>query len=197
VAERPTSIGRAIPGVEVAILRDDGTEAGPDEIGEIVHRGEFVFLRYWGDPEATARARRPDPLAPEAGRDSAPALFTGDLGRMDADGFLYFEGRRDHMIKSMGVRVSPVEVEELLLASGLVEEAAVFGIPHPVNGQEVCAAVVSQAPPEETRKALVRFARQEMSAYMIPRRYLLLDSLPRTSSGKVDYPALRAAIPEN
>ena len=138
IRERPGSIGRPIPGVEVEIRREDGSLAEPGEVGEIVQRGGSLFRGYWADPEATDRALRPDPADPAAPR----VLFTGDLGRRDEDGFLYFVGRRDHQLKSMGVRVNPSEIEALLDASGLVREVAAFGIPHDLMGHEIWAAVV-------------------------------------------------------
>lgn len=191
VRERPTSIGKAIPGVDVVIMRDDGTPAGPDEEGEIVHRGDYLFLGYWNQPVATAMALQPDPLMPSACPHAKPALFTGDYGHMDADGFLYFHGRRDRMLKSMGVRVSPGEVEDILLKSGLVREAAVFGIQHDVINDEVCAAIVPAPGAEDVERSLKEYARTGMSKYMTPRRYLIYDSLPRTHTSKTDYHTLQ------
>src|SRR5262249_51876884 len=134
VRERRTSIGRAIPGVDIVILRDDGTPAAPGESGQIVHRGDYLALGYWNDPEATACALRPDPLAPPGCPTPPLSFYTGDLGHFDADGFLYYDGRRDRLIKSMGVRVSPDEVEQIIHASGLLIEAAVFSRAHEMLG---------------------------------------------------------------
>ena len=192
IRARPRSIGKGIPGVSVAVLREDSLPAAADEEGEIVHRGAYLCMGYWSDPEASARALRPDPLAPAGCPAPRPALFTGDYGHMDADGFLYYHGRRDHLLKSMGVRVSPGEVEELLHGSGLVREVAVFGRPHDLIGDEVWAAVVPRDDDADAVMARLRaHARRVMSPYMQPRRYLVKASLPRTPSGKIDYPALR------
>jgi acyl-CoA ligase (AMP-forming) (exosortase A-associated) len=138
VDRRPDSIGKAIPNAEILVLREDGTECAPDEPGELVHRGALVGMGYWNDPEKTAERYRP--LPPEApGRGSGLplpeiAVFSGDTVRRDAEGFLYFVGRRDEMIKTSGYRVSPTEVEEVLYATGLVGECAVFGVAHDVLG---------------------------------------------------------------
>ncbi len=194
IRERPDSIGHGIPGVEVAVVREDGSRADPGEIGEIIHRGDYICLGYWNDPEATRRAVRPDPLAP-AGPDEPPrALYTGDLGMIDEDGFLYFKGRRDHQLKSMGVRVSVGEVEELLHQSGLVREAAVIGVKHEMIGDEIWAIVVAREGVEKLVPQLKEFAKEQMSAYMTPRRYVVLDELPKTRTGKTDYPLLREQL---
>lgn len=190
VAEHPDSIGKPIPGVDLVVLREDGTAAKPGEEGEIVHRGDFLALGYWNDPEATARVFRPDPLA-APGTAPSRCLFTGDFGHRGDGGLLYFHGRRDHQIKSNGVRVSPGEVEHLLHESGLVRAAAVFGMPHDLMGHEVWAAVVPKEANPALRSLLDQFSRSVMSSYMQPRRWLIRDSLPQTPNGKTDYPALR------
>ncbi len=191
VAERPDSIGLPIPGVDIAIVDESGKPVAPGIEGEIVHRGDYIFHGYWNDPEATSRVLRPDPLSsPDA---EGLALFTGDYGYRDAQGFLYFVGRRDHLIKSMGVRVSTAEAEDLLLASGIVSAVAVFGVPHDLMGHEIWAAVVPKDHEASPLQALRRYARSQMSRYMQPRRYLVLDRLPHTSTGKTNYAALREA----
>ena len=188
--ERRTSIGKPIPGVDVAIVRENGSIAGPNEVGEIVHRGDYLFLGYWNDPDATAIALKPDPLAPGA-RDAPRALYTGDLGYRDEHGFLFFAGRRDHQLKSMGVRVGPSDVEDLLYRSGLVKEVAVVGRKHEMLGDEVCAFVVPMDGVDNAAFQLGQYARRAMSPYMVPRRFFVVSELPKTSNRKVDYPALR------
>ena len=192
-AVRPTSIGRPIPGADVVIVRDDGSLAEPNEIGQIVHRGDYVCLGYWNDPEATAKSVRPDPLAAAGCPNPPPALYTGDYGHLDEEGFLYFSCRQDSQLKSMGVRVSPPEVEELLFASRLVNEVAVLGRPHEMLGDEIWAVVVPARDGDVVRD-LTSYAREKMSAYMMPRRFLVKKALPKTTTGKIDYPALRAEI---
>lgn len=197
VSQRPDSIGKAFPGVEIILVRQDGSIIeGPGEVGQLVHRGDYTFMGYWNNPEATAKALRPDPLADPDCPDARRALFTGDLARRDEEGFLYFEGRIDHQIKSMGVRVAPGEVEEILHASGLVKEVGVFGVPHQMMGHEVWAAVVpaDAYSGEDITVDLTSYARASMSPYMIPRQFMVFsEPLPKTRSGKTNYPALREA----
>ena len=146
VERRPDSIGRAIPNAEVLVLRADGTRCAPDEPGELVHRGALVALGYWNDPAATAARFRPLPASVAAQPEGLPlpeiAVFSGDTVRADAEGYLYFVGRDDEMIKTSGYRVSPTEVEEVLYASSLVAECVVFGFPDDVRGQAIAAVVV-------------------------------------------------------
>jgi acyl-CoA synthetase (AMP-forming)/AMP-acid ligase II len=182
----PGSVGKPIPGVSLEIRREDGALADAGEVGEVVQRGGSLFRGYWGDDEATARALRADPADPAA----PPVLFTGDLGRIDEHGLLTIVGRRDHQMKSMGVRVNPSEIEALLDASGLVAEVAVFGVPHDLMGHEVWAAVVPRADDPDTERKLSAWAQRTMSRYMKPRRFLVKDALPRTHTGKVDRGAL-------
>ncbi len=187
------TIGRPIPGVDVVVVDDRGLPLPAGEVGEIVHRGDYICLGYWGDDAATQRAVRPDPCLSMSGAALGRALFTGDYGFIDIDGFLHFRGRRDHQLKSMGVRVSPSEVESLLFSSGMVHEVAVFGIEHDMLGHEVWAAVVINSESEAGVSRLQAYVRETMSPYMQPRRWLRLEHLPRTVTGKVDYPELRRA----
>jgi acyl-coenzyme A synthetase/AMP-(fatty) acid ligase len=188
--EKSGSIGIPIPGVEITIVREDLSQAAVNEEGEIVHRGDFTFLGYWGDEDSSNQTLRRDPLSPPGSTEGGHVVYTGDIGYRDEDGFFHFVGRKDQQIKSMGVRVSPTEVEELLHQSGLVSHVAVFAMPHDLIGQEVWAAVVPRDDPESLQKELRKFSRASMSQYMQPRNYLVLDELPRTTSSKVDYPKL-------
>lgn len=191
-ASHPGSVGFALPGSALAVLRPDGTEAAAGETGEIVHRGAGVFAGYWGDPERTSQVRRPDPLWTGPADQAPPAVFTGDLGYRDAEGRLYIVGRRDRQMKSMGVRVSPDEVEGLLMASGLLREAAVVARPSDVLGDLIVAVVClpDGCDTADALKALKRHARTAMSPYMQPRDWIVLEALPRNPNGKVDYPQL-------
>ena len=193
----PDSVGFAYPGVSIAVIRDDGTEALPGEEGEIIHRGVGVFLGYWGDVEATARVRRPDPMWNHAGIAAPMAVFSGDIGWRDEAGFLYVKGRRDRLIKSMGVRVSPDEVETLIRNSGLVRDVAVVGLPDDMLGEKVVAAVMPGAQSGDALRALKIFARESMSSFMQPRDYRLVDAFPLTPNGKPDFAAVRALFAGN
>jgi acyl-CoA synthetase (AMP-forming)/AMP-acid ligase II len=183
VDRRPESIGKAIPRCDVLVLDEDGKECPPGVPGELVHRGPTVALRYHDDPDETARRFRPDPTAPDAAH---RVVYSGDLVRRDAEGFLYFLGRRDQLIKSLGHRMSPDEVEEATFASGLVSEVVAKGVPDPVAGQVVELHVVPRDPATFTRAALAAFCRREMPGYMLPRAIHVHAAFPRTASGKID-----------
>ena len=194
VARRPDSIGRAIPNAEVLVVRPDGSLCEDDEPGELVHRGALVSLGYWNDPARTAERFRPAP-----GQDwSLPltelAVWSGDTVRRDAEGYLYFIGRGDDMIKVSGYRISPTEIEAVLQATGLVLEAAAFGVAHPELGQAVAVVAVA-AEPGIDAAALLAECRRRLPAYMVPARIdLRLDALPRNPNGKIDRNLLRQAL---
>jgi acyl-CoA synthetase (AMP-forming)/AMP-acid ligase II len=188
---RPTSIGKAIPDTEILVINDKGQPCSPSEVGELVHRGPTVSLGYWGQPELTARALRPHPLLPPELGESEKVCYSGDLVTMDEEGFLFFVGRRDTMIKTSGFRVSPTEVEEILFQSGQVREAAVIGIPDGVLGQAIKAFVVPRDGGVLDSEALLAFCAEKVPRYMVPKLIESLDTLPKTTSRKVDYPALR------
>jgi acyl-CoA ligase (AMP-forming) (exosortase A-associated) len=188
---RPTSMGKAIPNTEILLVDENGRRCGPGETGELVHRGPTVSMGYWGQPDLTARVLRPNPFLPQELGDVERVCYSGDLVRMDEEGFLYFVGRRDNMIKSSGFRISPTEVEEILFQSGLVQGAAVIGVPDALLGQAVTAFVVPGEGRSVEPEALRAFCAERMPQYMVPKSIEVLDRLPKTSSGKVDYPALR------
>ena len=188
---RPTSMGKAIPDTEILVVNEDGQPCRPGEVGELVHRGPTVSMGYWGQPELTARILRPHPfLPPELGSDER-VCYSGDLVTMDEDGFLYFVGRRDTLIKSSGFRISPTEVEGVLFQSGKLREAAVIGIPDEVLGQSIRAFVVPADGEPLMPEELVEFCATRVPHYMVPKAIEVLDALPKTTSGKVDYPSLR------
>ena len=196
VRERADSIGKAIPGVDIVVVREDGSLAKPGEIGELVHRGNGIFLGYWGDEANSAKVLRDDPVSPANSFIGHKAVFTGDLGVKDEAGFLYYKGRRDHLIKSMGVRVSPGEVEALLNESGIVRDVAVFGLASEMIGEFVAVAVESLDSKPVPINALKNYARGCMSPQMQPREYFCFDKLPKTPSGKPDYPLLKKICDE-
>jgi acyl-CoA ligase (AMP-forming) (exosortase A-associated) len=188
---RPTSMGRAIPDTEIIVVDEGGKLCKPGETGELVHRGPTVSLGYWNRPEDTARVLRDNPLLPGEMGACEKVCYSGDLVKMDEEGFLYFIGRRDTMIKSSGVRISPTEVEEILFQTGKLRGAAVIGIPDEMLGQVIKAFVVPRDGQPLDTAALLAVCAEKMPRYMVPRFVDILDELPKTSSGKVDYPALR------
>ncbi|MCW5611013.1 MAG: acyl-CoA ligase (AMP-forming), exosortase A system-associated [Rubrivivax sp.] len=192
VDRRPDSIGKAVPNAEILVLREDGTECGPGEPGELVHRGALVGLGYWGDAEKTSERYRPLP-AGVGGREpglqlTEIAVFSGDTVRRDEDGFLYFIGRRDEMMKTSGYRVSPTEVEEVLYATRLVGECVAFGVDHPTLGQAI--QVVATAPVGHASvpvDELLAECRRRMPVYMVPQGITeVAGPLPRNPNGKID-----------
>lgn len=192
VDRRPDSIGKAIPNAEILVLREDGSECGPDEPGELVHRGALVGQGYWNDAEKTAERYKLLP-AGIGGRQSGQmlpeyAVFSGDTVRRDADGYLYFVGRRDEMMKTSGYRVSPTEVEEVLYATKLVGECVAFGVEHAVLGQAI--QVIATAPDGSAAldvQALLAQCRLHMPAYMVPHGIgAMCGPLPRNPNGKID-----------
>ncbi len=187
VDRRPDSIGKAIPNAEILVLREDGTPCAADEPGELVHRGALVAMGYWNDREKTAERFRPLRLREEGLVLPEIAVFSGDTVRRDAEGFLYFIGRRDEMIKTSGYRVSPTEIEEVLYATALVGEAAAFGIAHPTLGQSI--VVVATPKPSATldAAALLKACRDRLPAYMVPAHIEIRSGpLPRNPNGKID-----------
>jgi acyl-CoA synthetase (AMP-forming)/AMP-acid ligase II len=188
---RPTSMGKAIPNTEILVLSEHGQLCKPGAVGELVHRGPTVSMGYWGRPEDTNRVLRPNPLRPPELGDFEKVCYSGDLVKMDEDGFLYFMGRRDAMIKSSGFRISPTEVEEALFQSGTLQHAAVIGIPDEMLGQSIKAFVVPRNGAPRDADVLLAFCAEKLPRYMVPKTIEFLDEIPKTSSGKVDYPALR------
>jgi len=192
VDRRPDSIGKAIPNAEILVLREDGSPCGAEEPGELVHRGALVGLGYWNDAEKTAE--RYKLLAPDApGRQPGLqlpeyAVFSGDTVRRDAEGFLYFIGRRDEMMKTSGYRVSPTEVEEILYATQLVGECVAFGVEHASLGHAIhVIATSAESAAGKGLDALMLECRARMPAYMVPAGIeLVAGPLPRNPNGKID-----------
>jgi acyl-CoA ligase (AMP-forming) (exosortase A-associated) len=192
VDRRPDSIGKAIPNAEILVLRADGTECAPDEPGELVHRGALVGQGYWNDAEKTAERYKLLPAGSGGRLEGLQlpeyAVFSGDQVRRDADGFLYFIGRLDEMMKTSGYRVSPTEVEEVLYATRRVGECAAFGVEHPALGQSI--QVIATPPAGSITvdvAALLADCKARMPAYMVPHGVeVVVGPLPRNPNGKID-----------
>ena len=191
VDRRPDSIGKAIPNAEILVLREDGSECAADEPGELVHRGALVGLGYWGDAEKTAERYRPLPVG-VGGREPGLvlpelAVYSGDTVRRDAEGFLYFIGRRDEMIKTSGYRVSPTEVEEVLYGTRLVGECVAFGVDHPTLGQAIQVLATAPDGSAALAETLAAECRRQMPAYMVPQGIEgMAGPMPRNPNGKID-----------
>ena len=188
---RPTSMGKAIPDTEILVVTEDGEPCKPGEVGELVHRGPTVSMGYWGQPELTAKVLRPHPFLPKELGDQERVCYSGDLVKKDEEGFLYFVGRRDTMIKSSGFRISPTEVEEAIYSCGRLKGVAVIGIPDDILGQVMKAFVVVREGEQIQVEELLVHCGQKVPRHMVPKFFEIMTDLPKTSSGKVDYPALR------
>jgi len=187
IDRRPDSIGKAIPNAEVMVLREDSTPCAPGEPGELVHRGALVALGYWNDPDKTAERFRPIPPRASGLPLAELAVWSGDTVRMDEEGFLYFISRRDEMIKTSGYRVSPTEVEEVVYGTGLVAEAAAFGVPHPSWGQAIVVVAVPKDGQLVDASMVLAACRAKLPAFMLPARIdLWQNNLPRNPNGKID-----------
>lgn len=192
---RPTSIGKAIPECEIFIVTEDGRRAKPGEPGILVHRGPTVSLGYWNRPEETARVLRQNPFR---SRDEGGDIvcYSGDLAVEDEDGFFSFIGRNDAMIKSSGYRISPSEVEEAIMSTGRFRQVAVIGLPDDFAGQKLHAVAVALEPDVDVAAVLQAVAGM-LAAYMVPRDLELVEALPVTPNGKVDYRNLVRERTEN
>ena len=184
--KRPTSMGKAIPNAEVLVVREDGTICAPGEPGELVHRGALVAMGYWNDPERTAERFRAAPGLPDSIPISEISVWSGDTVKMDEDGFLYFVGRKDDMIKTSGYRVSPTEVEEVIYATGMVGEAVALGIPHKTLGQAIIIVATAKSEKTLDKDSIMNICKKELPNYMIPADILQKESLPRNPNGKID-----------
>jgi long-chain acyl-CoA synthetase len=178
------SIGRGLPSTSLTVERADGTAVSPgsDEIGEVIASGPGIAAGYWNDPEETARYFR-------AGR-----LFTGDMARVDADGFIFLVDRARDFIKVMGVRLSPLEIETLIGALPQVAEVAVVGVPDAESGEAIIAAVVCADGFACDGDAIRQYCNERLPNVKVPKRVVVLEALPRTSSGKVRKQALRELV---
>ncbi len=188
---RPTSMGKAIPDTEILVVNEQGQMCRPGEIGELVHRGPTVSLGYWGHPELTNKVLRLHPFLAQELQHGERVCYSGDLVKMDDEGFLYFVGRRDAMIKVSGFRISPSEVEEVLYQTGKVSGAAAIGVPDEMLGQHIKVFITARDGEGINTESLIEFCKQKMPRHMVPRSVEILDEIPKTSSGKVDYPALK------
>ena len=193
VDTHPTSMGQAIPFAEILVIDDKGEPAAAGEEGELVHCGPLVAQGYWQDEARTAERFKP---APASSRYGGVAVWSGDRVRRDHDGLLYFVGRRDAMIKSAGNRISPQEIENAALSTGLVAEAAAFGIADPKLGHAIHLVARPQeaGPTDELEKQLKRQLSRELPNFMQPHAYHWRDTMPLNPNGKIDRTAIKQEI---
>jgi acyl-CoA synthetase (AMP-forming)/AMP-acid ligase II len=202
---RPTSVGVAIPHAAVAIVHDDGTLCAPGEVGELVQFGPLVTLGYWNRQDETdtkfaaiTSVTRRELTAPATALYCVPVelldrpAWSGDNVSIDSDGFIYFHSRRTELIKSQGFRVSPTEVEEACIASGLVHDAVVLGVEH--DGEEAVAVVATPVSPDVSSEDLRAKLKRALPSYQVPQVIVLTEELPATANGKYDIPAIRLQL---
>ncbi|MBU6247155.1 MAG: AMP-binding protein [Xanthomonadaceae bacterium] len=187
IDERPGSVGKAIPGTEVFLLSPTGEQTPPGEIGVLHVRGPHVMLGYWNRPDLSEHMLRPGRLPGER------VLCTHDLFRMDEDGFLYFMGRSDDIIKTRGEKVSPVEVENAMGAIDGIREVAVVGVDDELLGQAIRAYVVLQDDASLSAGQIRALCLRRLESFMVPQQIVIVEVLPRTSTGKVSKRALLAS----
>ncbi len=179
------SVGKAIPGTEMFLLSPEGVPVGPNEPGILHVRGPHVMAGYWNDPEATAKMLRPGPVPGER------ILCAQDWFVMDEEGYFYFRGRSDDIIKTRGEKVSPVEVENVLYSHPAVKEAAVIGVPDDVLGQAVKAFLVLEQGTGTTVKEIQKHCAARLESFMVPQRIEIVSCFEKTSSGKIKKDVLR------
>lgn len=191
LARRPTSVGRGMPNEEVYLVDESGKRLPPGSTGELVIRGSHVMRGYWNKPKETAERLKPGELAGEM------VLHSGDIFHMDYDGFLYFVGRSDDIIKSRGEKVSPKEVENVLYALAGVREAAVIGVADELLGQAVKAYVVLQPGCHYTERDVIKHCAASLENFMAPKYVEFVAELPKTDTGKIRKAGLNADTQAN
>jgi len=179
IERKPTSVGIAIPNTELWIVGEDGRRLGPGEVGQLVIRGATVMRGYWEKPDETAKKLRPGPLPGEM------VLYTGDLCRLDEEGYLYFVARMDDIIKSRGEKVAPKEVESAIVNIDGVKEVAVIGVLDEILGQAIKAFVVLEEGATLTDRALLRECQGRLENFMVPKYVEFVAELPKTMTGKI------------
>jgi acyl-CoA synthetase (AMP-forming)/AMP-acid ligase II len=176
---KPHSVGIAIPNTELWIVDESGERIGPNIVGQLVIRGATVMKGYWEKPEATAKKLKPGPLPGEQ------VLYTGDYCKLDDEGYLYFVGRMDDVIKSRGEKVAPKEVENVLVGIPGVKESAVIGVPDEILGEAVKAIVVLEQGVTLTEKEIQRECQTRLESFMVPKFVQFVSDLPKTDTGKI------------
>jgi acyl-CoA ligase (AMP-forming) (exosortase A-associated) len=193
VSVRPGSIGKAIPGARVVVVDEAGEECAPGEVGELVHAGPTVAAGYWKSPEATARRFRPPPPCLQREGFSGPVVYSGDMVRRDAEGFLYFVSRTDRQIKILGNRVSLAEIENTALLSDAITACAAGTIAGEAGGDPTIVLFYTCGQDPEAGARLEAWCRSELPSFMVPGLFLRRDDLLLNPNGKYDVDAMLAA----
>ena len=192
VAKRPTSMGKAIPNAEIWVLNEKGEHCQPGEPGELVQRGAHVALGYWNDPLKTAEIFKPNPFALSSVQMQEMVVYSGDRVKIDEEGYLYFIGRWDEMIKTSGYRVSPTEIEEALYSDSRIHHAVAFGLSDEALGQRIVVVVSVRDQQQLTLDELKKFCQSGLPNYMQPKVIEIWDDLPLNQNGKIDRKRVQA-----
>lgn len=183
---RPDSIGKAIPNAEILVVKSDGSLCSPGETGELVHKGSLVTMGYWNNIAKTKEHFKPAP----AQRNELPlteiAVWSGDQVQIDTEGYLYFMGRKDAMLKTSGYRVSPTEIEDVIYHLDCIQEAVAIGIPHKTLGQVIIVIVSMNAMKTFDESIIIEHCRTKLANYMVPARIIERQELPKNANGKID-----------
>jgi len=185
IDKRPSSVGRGMPNEEVYIVNEKGERVGPGVVGELVVRGSNVMRGYWKSPEESDQVLKSGLYPGEK------VLYTGDLFKMDDEGYLYFVARKDDLIKTRGERVSPKELENVLHEIDGVAEAAVIGVPDKILGKAIKIFIVTNGGKDLTEKEIIKFCQDNLESFMVPKYIEFIDSFKKTSSGKIDKKVLK------
>jgi acyl-CoA synthetase (AMP-forming)/AMP-acid ligase II len=177
--ERPTSVGKGIPNQEVYIVDEQGEKVDPGVVGELVVRGSHVMMGYWEQPQENEGKLRPGKYPGER------VLYTGDLFRMDEEGYLYFVSRKDDIIKSRGEKIAPKEIEHVIYELPQVLEAAVLGVPDDILGEAIKACIVLKEGMPLTEREALKHCSRRLESFMVPKYIEFLSELPKTTSGKI------------
>jgi acyl-CoA synthetase (AMP-forming)/AMP-acid ligase II len=194
VDNRPDSIGKAIPNAEILVLRPDGIPCDPGEHGELVHRGPLVAMGYWNDPAKTAERFKALAGQEDGWRVPERAVFSGDTVMKDEEGYLYFVGRHDEMIKTSGYRVSPTEIEEVAYATGLIRDAVALGVDDDALGQRIVLIASPISGAALDTQAVITAFKQRLPQYMVPSSVVEMSAIPTSPNGKFDRVLLKEQL---
>jgi len=188
--EKMTSVGKAVAGTDIFIINSKGKRAAPNEIGQIIHKGDGIMIGYVGDQQSTAKKLKPHPFYYGKVGYSPKVIFTGDIGKMDEDGYLYVLSRKDKMIKIRGNRIYPKEIADVIQSHELVHEAVVFSHKTETGEATIVTEIRLKNGVALTTPEMVQFLSLRLPSYMIPERFVFVDSFPRTPSGKIKLSAV-------
>ncbi len=191
IANRPNSIGKAIPNANILVINQSGELCQADEPGELVHIGVHVSQGYWRNQQKTEEKFRQLPRRLQAEYGSDLAVWSGDIVTRDQQGFLYFVGRNDDMIKSSGYRISPSELEEVAYSHPSIEHVAALGINHQQLGQAILLVIAMTSNTPTSKQEIMKFLKKQLPNYMHPQFIEFVDSLPRNPNGKINRPLLQ------